>query len=285
MIIDISLLEAQCAVLRQDVFSEEKFECMMKLPAMAAFLEHEKMLSRTTDESMIRSAFSTAGESDCGGLLPEGIRDLSEQLCATAESISQNRCKFAVLALERIRKFSDCNIGENNTVYLYALGRDGGFSPREGELYINLLYSKDNWMDVLSHEMYHARELSEACEKKRMGYIQLTEETDEVGDMLVSELAEEGIATLIQRKGREIPRKEDVRFFLNQLKNWKYLTAPERKYLYHVLSSGPQRYAVASYLANKVLTAYGRKGLESWSMDGETVLFHKILEEVSSCDG
>lgn len=279
MIIDASLLEMQCAILQQDLFPEEKFESMMKHPAMAAFLEHEKMLSRATDVESIRRTFISAGEKDPDGLLPENFRELSGQLSAAAEMISQNREKYADLVQNRIRRFSDCKIGESNTVYLYALGKDGGFSPTEGELYINLLYSKDDWMNVLCHEMYHARVLNEECEKKRMDYFQLTEESDEVGDMILSELAEEGIATLIQNEGSEIPRKEDVSCCLHPLKNWKNMAVSERKDLYDFLSSGQQRYRLASYLANEVLMAYGRKGLESWSIDGETILFHKILEK------
>lgn len=279
MMIDASLLEAECTVLLQNDFSEEKFRNMMKVPAMTAFLEHEKMLNRTTDASMIHNAFFHAGEQGGEGLFPKNIRGILHELCSVVELVFREQKKIEALILKRISKFSDCKIAEGNTVYFYALGKDGGFSPNEGTLYINLLYGEDNWMNVLSHEMYHARELSEDCEKKRIGYLQLTEETDEAGDMLLSELAEEGIATLIQQEGGGIPEKRDVSPFLEQLKHWKTMQISERADLYRRLSLGPERYAVAAYLANKVLMAYGREGLESWSIDGEVSMFHKVLEE------
>lgn len=279
MVIDASLLKAQCDVLQHNAFSEETFENMMRHPAMTAFLVHEKMLNRLTDENMIRNAMLTAGEQAGEGLLPKNIREILPGFITVAEAVCHNREKSETLVLERIARFSDCKIGQDNTVYLYALGKDGGFSPEEGVLYINLLYSEDNWMNILSHEMYHARELSETCVEKRISYLQLTEETDDIGDMLLSELAEEGIATLIQREGSGIPEKKDVSLFLERLKNWRTMRFSERADLYRSLSLGPQRYAVAAYLANKVLTTYGRQGLESWSIDGDVSLFHKILTE------
>ena len=172
MVSDASLLKAQCDVLQHNAFSDESFENMMQHPAMTAFLAHEKMLNRFTEKNTIRNAMLTVGKQDGEGLLPKNIRESLPELIAVAEAACHNREKLEALVLERIARFSDCKIGQDNTVYLYALGKDGGFSPEEGVLYINLLYSEDNWINTLSHETYHARELSEACVEKRISYLQ-----------------------------------------------------------------------------------------------------------------
>lgn len=280
MIINVEFLELQCRLLGKAFFSEELFVAMMDHPVMMAFLEHEEMLDRGTTGESIRIACQSTivNGAEESTLMLCKARDVAEQLLDTANTIQQNRQQYQQQAMERIRRFTDSELDSNTVVFLYAMGRDGGFSPREGELYINLLTNQDDWLDVLCHELYHARILNTECIEKRLGYLNLTVETDVCGDMLLSELAEEGIATLIQYHGNLTTDFAAIQDYLNQLKKWGTLTVEERQRLYHALSAGPQRYAFAGYLAEKVLDAYGRSGLEEWSCCGSLRTFHKILE-------
>lgn len=276
MKIDASFLETEYAVLCQHVFSEKKFAEMWNHPFMTEYMEHEKLLGRTATEGTVRAAFEAAitggGESS---LFPERIKEMLPQLQATAEKIQSG--DLAAEALERIHRFTDCEIGENTTVSLYALGKDGGFSLREEKLAINLLWGQEPWFDVLCHELYHARSLNAACVEKRIAYIQLTGETDDTGEMILSELAEEGIATLIQRGGKGVPSKEEVSQILRRLQGWKAMELQERKDFYRFLSAGPQRYLAASYLADRVLRVCGKEGLEQWSAAADLTAFYRVL--------
>lgn len=281
MIINTDLLELQCRLLQNDSLEDEVFQHMMAHPAMEAFLEHEEMLSRKTTKDSIRKAFAEviAGEKDTSSLMLDKAKASAEKLRNAAKEIQRDQQCYVNSAVERIHRFTDSRIGGNTAVYLYALGKDGGFSPCEGELYINLLTNQDGWMNILCHEMYHARELNAACEERRIGYLNLTEESDFRGDMLLSELAEEGIATLIQYDGHVKVERQSVITDIRQLQGWEKLEIKERKQLYCNLSAGSQRYAVAGYLANKVLLKYGFQGLEQWSSCGRLDLFYEILKD------
>lgn len=285
MVIDISLLKIQCKLLCGNSYSPDLFEEMTSHPAFKTFLYHEEMLDRNTTVESVRSAFQNVinGHRDVTHLKLDACKDRAAELVEFAEEMKREQNPYVSTVMNRLSSFTACPVPADTVVYLYALGNDGGFCLHDGELFINLLRARQDWINILCHELYHSRELSDRTIEKRIRYISLTEETDSAGDAFLSELVEEGIATLIQYEGNYVFPPEEVTQALTQLNRWPSLSQEERTNLRQKCATGKLRYQAAYSLAKAVYDTDGIPGLESWSRDADLAAFKNALQSLSAC--
>lgn len=280
MVIDSTLLKLECELLKTRTFQPKLFTALETNPAFQTYLEHEKMLQRDTTEESVRAALVSFLDShqDHSNLKLDACKDQTEQLLALACQIQTEQERFIGMVRSRLAAYTAREISDDTVIYLYALGNDGGFCLHEGELFLNILRAQDRWFDVLCHELYHSRELSETAIEKRIRYISMTDDTDPQGDSFLAELVEEGVATVVEYDGQYQFPMAEIRDTLTLLHRWEALTAEEKQGLRKRCATGKLRYQTAGAIAMKVYAEYGFEGLETWSADADLHLFRKALE-------
>lgn len=283
MDINTDFLEMQCELLNSNELNIDLFDKFISHTAFKTFMLHEGMLKRNTTIESIKSEFKSLIEKESNefSLKLDKYKKVQKDLMDISNEIINDKDAYISKIIERISKYTKCTIPDETTIYLYALGNDGGFCLQGGELFINLLRSKDDLINILSHELYHGREIETEEEfKLRVKYNSLNVENDENGELLLSQFAEEGIATLIQYDGNYDVSLGEVKVSLEEINSWNSLTLDERKTLLNKYISGEMRYKVAYSLANEVYKKGGLQAIESWSKEAKLTLFHKALSDL-----
>lgn len=280
MIMDSTLLKLECELLKSGTFQPEIFSALETNPAFQTYLEHEKMLHRDTTVESVRGAFMSylCGNEDISGLKLGECKAQTAHLLDLACQIQTQEERYIKMVRSRLSAYTACGLSDDTVLYLYAFGNDGGFCLHEGELFINILRAQERWFDILCHELYHSRELSEAAVEKRIRYITMTNETDPQGDSFLAELVEEGVATVVEYNGRYQFPMEEIRETLTGLLSWPTLTEEGKQALRKRCATGALRYQTAGAIAMKVYAEHGFEGLETWSGDADLNLFRRALE-------
>lgn len=256
MNINTDLLEMQCELLNSNELNIELFDKFVSHSAFKTFISHEKMLKRNTTIESVKSEFDSLikNESNEFYLKLDKYKKEQKELLIISNEITNGKDAYISKITERISKYTKCKIPNETTIYLYALGNDGGFCLHSGELFINLLCSNDDLINIISHELYHGREIETEEEfKLRIKYNGLTVEDDKDGEFLLSQFAEEGIATLIQYDGCYDVSFNEVKTSLKEISSWNSLSLDERRNLLTKYMSGKLRYKVAYILQKKFL--------------------------------
>lgn len=285
MLINTDLLKLQCELLLSNEFDEKLFNSLVELSPFKTYLIHEEMLKRDTSIDSIRNEFKNMIKSPgfISILRMNECKSKAKELLEFSNYLIGNKEDYINAIKDRISRYTSCSIPDDTIIYLFALGNDGGFCLQGGELFINILRSKDDLSNILSHELYHGRDIeTEETFNLRMKYNSLTVENDTEGDFLLSQFAEEGIATIIQYDGEYDVSFEEVKEHLLKITQWKFLSIEERKELLSKYMSGEMRYKIAYTLANEVYKNGGIEKLEQWSRNALLTDFHEALNRLAN---
>lgn len=202
----IKLLEE---IIAEDRLNYDKLVDFTKTKAMKAFMEHEESFHRQINKSilieeLIKSIKDEYYMDKYGFYILKENRDVFRK---SLKDIEKNQTMILERALSNVYKFVPNTMKIRPNIYIYAGGIDGGFTIYRKNIFINYIKyfnSLEDFIEVISHELFHCRDISLGNKFKNL-YIDST--YDKNIYKVLGKVLEEGIACLIQHGN--ILKKDD----------------------------------------------------------------------------
>lgn len=199
MKINIDGIKALGDVLEEEL-SYDKLKKLTKVKSVSRFIDHEKTFNRDIDKfifilEIIRlKTYEDYVDKFNLYILKENLSGLYEDL----EWLKADEEKIIKEALDKVYDLVPSYIDINPKIYLYGGGIDGAFTLYGKEIFINYikyLGSSEEFIKVVSHELFHCRNIP--LKVKLRNYFQLNIRERYLYEVL-GKIFEEGIALLIQ---------------------------------------------------------------------------------------
>lgn len=209
MKIKIEGIKLLLEIIEDNSISYNRLVEFTKTKAMKVFIEHERSFDRDISRTMIIKELIELKKKeeykDKYGfyILKENLSILKDNLLY----IEENCDKIISGALENVFKIVPRDIKIQRNIYLYAGGIDGGFTVYRKDIfinYINYFNNLEEFIKVISHELFHCRNISLSNKFKNLFLDNLNSKY--IYEIL-GKILEEGIACLIQHG--EVIEKDD----------------------------------------------------------------------------
>lgn len=180
--------------------SNEKLMKLIRSKPMRKFIEHERAMNKNVDkytlmEEIIKlKTYKDYKDKFNFYILNANLSNLSREI----EYIKLYEEQIIKNALEKVYLILPRSLNIRSKIYLYGGGIDGAFTLNRREIYINYikyLANKDELIKVISHELFHCRDISVKIKLK--DYIRFNMKDRYLYELL-GKIFEEGIALLIQ---------------------------------------------------------------------------------------
>lgn len=195
----------------KNTFDEELFDEFINTAGVRGFIEHENIMGRKVDhidiEDELRKAVKNNNYKDKYEFYR--IKRNLKQLKKDIEFFKDINGLAVKLALERVYRIIPEEIKIKNNIYLYVGGVDGGFTVNRKDIfinYVNYIGQKKEFIKILSHELYHSRDIT-LINKIKLSIKNMSSEKRYLYGIL-GKAIEEGIACLIQHGA--ILEKDDL---------------------------------------------------------------------------
>lgn len=188
-----------------------KLKRLTKIKGVSKFIEHEKIFNKGIDKfTLMEEIIKLKIYEDYKDIfnlyiLKENLLKLYIEL----EFIKAHEEKIIDIALDKVYKIVPKSIDIYPNIYLYGGGIDGGFTLYGKEAFINYikyLANMEEFIKVLSHELFHCRNISITTKLKN--YLKLNIKERYLYEVL-GKILEEGIALFIQH-GRILEKDDPV---------------------------------------------------------------------------
>ena len=201
MVIDIEFLIILAEMFSKEFFDEQLFDKFMGTKGARALLEHEKLVGRKVDKFYIKDEIKKIVEEEDyeDRFQLYKVKKSLSQLIDDIEYLRKNKDLIIDKALERVYRIVPEEMDIRIEICLYVGGTDGGFTLNRNCVFINYgnyIGNKEEFIKILSHELYHCRVIpmryklkflfKYISKKKRYAY------------SILGKIIEEGIACLIQ---------------------------------------------------------------------------------------
>jgi hypothetical protein len=262
-------------ILEKDNFEEKEFYQLMRTKAMKGFIEHEKNFNKKVNKIIIKeeviNTIKVRGYKDKFEfhIIKENIGQLKEDL----NYIENNEYIIVNEALKRVYNIVPKHTKINPNIYLYGGGIDGGFTIYRKKIYINYIKyigDKEEFIKVLSHELFHCRKLPLKSKSKTFFIYDFN--LEKFMYEIIGKALEEGIASLIQH-GHYFKKDDPVGMLTNRN---LVLAAEEFNRLNDILMTikygRPDYYnikilniyVIGYYMVNMLYHHYGKEILLPW---------------------
>lgn len=201
MALNIDYITYLVNIMDLGTFDEELFNRFIKTKALKEFINHENAMGRSThvfdikDELIRLLKYENYEDKYSFYILKRNISRLKKDI----EYFSKKAEYIIQLALDRVYSVISKDIEVKTHIYLYAAGIDGGFTVKRRQIYINFLNyigEMDEFIKVLSHELYHSREIP--LKNKLKFRLHITSNRKAYAYGILGRIIEEGIACLVQ---------------------------------------------------------------------------------------
>lgn len=245
-----------------------------KTKAMKAFIKHEKSFGKNISRNIITEELIKLK-------IDNGYKDnysfyiLKENISLVKKEIlymEENEDKIIKGALDKVYDFIPKDIKIQSNIHLYAGGIDGGFTVSRKDIFINYIKyfnNLDEFVKVISHELFHCRLIS-LNNKLKNTFI------DNINNKYIYEILgmilEEGIACLIQHGiilGEDDPAETLTKAKMNkidkkleQLNN--ILFEIKDGNIDHSMLKTLDIYTIGYHIASSLYGFYGREVLLPW---------------------
>lgn len=201
MAFDIDFLVALAKIFEKETFDEELFNIFIETKGAKGFIDHENTMGRKVDKLDIREELKKLIEND--GYEDKynfiKIKSNLKELRNDIEYLRRNSNIIINLALKRVYEIVPEEVKILTNICLYIGGIDGGFTINRKDVYINYgnyIGEREEFIKILSHELYHSRQVSF---KYRLRFIlKFILKRNRQAYSLLGKIIEEGIACLIQ---------------------------------------------------------------------------------------
>lgn len=193
----ISLLN----ILNKKTFDEKEFNKFIRTKGAKEFIKYEK---DTNDYGNIRHMKEELKKV----VLDEYYRDQYEfhlikrnieKLNRDIDYIKENEKEIIDKVLKEVYKIVPRCMTINFRIYLYAGGTDGGFTINRKKVFINYgkyIGNKEEFIKILSHELYHSRDIP--LKTRFIFFLNILLRTNRLIYEIIGKFLEEGIASLVQ---------------------------------------------------------------------------------------
>lgn len=188
-------------ILKQDTFDKKAFNDFLKTKGGRGFLEHERSRHKGWDKKDLKEELRRV-------IIDNNYEDEYEfhkikrdifQLKEDIDYIEKNYNVIIDSALKEVYKIVPHHMNIKSSIYLYAGGVDGGFTINRRKAFINYgkyIDKRDDFIDILGHELYHCRKIS--LENRIKYLFRIGFKSERAMYEVVGKLIEEGIACLVQ---------------------------------------------------------------------------------------
>ena len=261
-------------LLQKDYFDVKLFKQLLKTKGMIGFLEYQRSIGQDIN---IKEELEKV-------IYDENYKDKYEfyiakkklkELKNDINYIIKNEKYILDEVMKNIYKIIPEGMKTSNKIYLFLGGNDGGFTIARDKIYIN--YGKyindiEEFIKILSHELYHSRKISLKVRLFFLLKIAFTNNGEIHG--LMGKIIEEGIASLVQHG--PILKKDDPAGTLSnrdlllikdefELLNEIIIDIKSRKNFYKKLEK-LNLYAIGYYIVSTIYNTEGVMILDNWTL-------------------
>jgi hypothetical protein len=188
-------------ILQQNTFNDRDFNNFIKLKGTKGFLEQEKNTNNKLNIKIIKKELKKV-------ILDENYKDNykfyliknnMEKIIKDINSIKENEDLIINQALKRVYKIVPKGVTIKSKIFLYWGGSDGGFTIDRKKVFINYqkyIGNREEFIKILSHELYHSRNFS--MKDRFIFFLKIILNTNRFVYEIIGKSIEEGIACLIQ---------------------------------------------------------------------------------------
>lgn len=287
MTINIDSIVSLANILKQDTFNEKEFRKYIKGRGTKEFLNHEKNINNGTNIRKIKKELKTVVLNETYKdmynfyLIKENIESLNRDIVY----LEENEEHIIGKVFKEVYKIVSKEMKVKSNIYLYGGGVDGGFTINRDKIFINYgkyIGDREELIKILSHEVYHSRNISI---KDRLTFsLSIVLSPSPIIPEIIGKIIEEGIALLIQHGGNL--EKDDPTGTLTRRKlmfikdefdllNHILLDAKNGMYSYKKIRN-LDIYVLGYYI---VTTIYNKKGifiLDDWTVN---LKYENIIKE------
>lgn len=211
MSLDIDFLVILAEILKKNFFDKELFNAFIETKGAKGFIDHENTMGRKIDKLDIKEEIIKLIEQDDYEdrfhfyIIKKDVHKLLEDI----DYLRRNKELIIHKALERVYEIVPEDIKIRTDICLYAGGIDGGFTLNRNQVFINYgkyIGEKEEFVKILSHELYHSREIPLRYRAKVFLRFMSKKKRHAYG--ILGKIIEEGIACLIQHGA--ILNKDDI---------------------------------------------------------------------------
>lgn len=287
MTLNIDCILKLIEILEQDIFDEKAFNRFLKTKGTKGLLEHENYIGRKADKDEIREELKK--------IIKYGKYEDRYQFYRLKKNLNQLRLDIYYIkendeliirkALKRVYKIIPDTMEIKANICLYAGGTDGGFTINRNNVFINYgkyIGQREEFINILSHELYHSRNISIQSRIKFMWRLIFRKNRIIYG--LLGKSIEEGIACLIQHgatlKVDDLTGNLTRRNLVLSNRQFDLLN----KILLDIKSDKPYKkkiknlniYVIGYLITTVIYTEEGTSTLDEWTIDLE---FKNIIKK------
>lgn len=201
MIINTESVELLIKILEKDFLDEYLYDTFIRTKGVKGFLNHQNTLGQRGVEAYIKEELKRVVEDESYEDLYEfyKLKNSLKQLKLDIQYINENSHQIIQRALKKVYKIVPKDMPIRSNIYLYCGGIDGGFTINRNNIFINYgkyLGEKEEFIKILSHEMYHSRKLP--IENRILLLFRLISRENRLLFEIIGKIIEKGIACLVQ---------------------------------------------------------------------------------------
>ena len=201
MVIDTESMEILIQIFEQEFLDETLWDAFIKTKGMRGFLNYQNSIGKSKDKTQIKEELKRVVENKTYEDKYEFIKLKKnlKLLKLDIKYIKKNSHIIIEKALKEVYKIVPKQMPIRSNIYLYSGGIDGGFTINRKDIFINYgryIGEREEFIKILSHEMYHSRQLP--IESKIIFMFKLISKKNRLLYESIGKIIEEGIACLIQ---------------------------------------------------------------------------------------
>lgn len=209
--INTDSIELLIKIFKKDKLDENLYKAFMGTKGVREFLSHEKIMGRPVSirdfKGEIKRAVENSDYEDGYGfyVFKNNLGRIEEDIKDIKRSVNP----IIKEAKRKVYKVVPKSMPISTDIKLYWGGMDGGFTLKRREIYINYrryFGNREEFIKILSHEMYHARKISIKNRGKFLLGTILKE--NRLLYKTVGRIVEEGLALIVQH-GPDL-KKDDI---------------------------------------------------------------------------
>ncbi|HSH34938.1 DUF5700 domain-containing putative Zn-dependent protease [Schnuerera sp.] len=188
-------------ILEKDFLDEKLYNIFIKTKGARGFLEHQSCIDNSIAKAKIKEELKKIIKDEYYEDEYEfyKLRKSLNQLKLDIQYINENADLLIKIALKKVYKIVPREMPIRYNIYLYSGGDDGGFTINRKKIFINYgkyIGEREEFINILSHEMYHSRKLP--IRNKIIFLSKIMVKENRLLYETIGKSIEEGIACLVQ---------------------------------------------------------------------------------------
>ena len=201
MALNLDTIVTLAKILDQKTFDERLYNTFIRTKGGKRFVEYEKSLEKARGKDDIKKELIKLVEDESYEDKYQfyKLKRNLNQLKIDIKYIKEKGDAILENALKEVYKIVPHNMSIKSNIYLYGGGANGGFTIDRKDIFINYgkyIGKKEEFIKILSHELYHSRKLS--IESRIKFLFKMVFRVNRLIYGILGKALEEGIASLVQ---------------------------------------------------------------------------------------